>query len=79
MLAQDGATVAVLGLPEDQERTHSLAARLNGAASRIYFYQSDVSVYEQCRKAVAEVFKHTGASIFWSTTPGSPAIAPSAR
>jgi acetoacetyl-CoA reductase len=60
VLAQDGATVAVLGLPEDQERTHSLAARLNGASSRIYFYQSDVSVYEECRKAVEAVLQEHG-------------------
>ncbi|MFY9711269.1 MAG: SDR family NAD(P)-dependent oxidoreductase, partial [Candidatus Cybelea sp.] len=45
LLATDGATVAVLGLPEDRDRAHSLAARLNGAASRIHFYQGDVSAY----------------------------------
>jgi NAD(P)-dependent dehydrogenase (short-subunit alcohol dehydrogenase family) len=57
VLAEDGATVAVLGLPEDRERTHNLAARLNGAASRIHFYQSDVSIYDQCRETVAAVLQ----------------------
>ncbi len=60
VLAEDGATVAVLGLPEDQERTHSLAARLNGASSRIHFYQSDVSVYQECHAAVAAVLQEHG-------------------
>ncbi len=60
LLAEDGATVAVLGLAVDQERTHSLAARLNGAASRIHFYQSDVGVFEQCREAVAAVLAEHG-------------------
>jgi acetoacetyl-CoA reductase len=60
LLAGDGATVAVLGLPEDRERTHSLAALLNGAASRIHFYQSDVSIYDECRETVAAVLKEHG-------------------
>ena len=60
VLAEDGATVAVLGLPEDRERTHLLASRLNGAAKRVHFYQSDVSEFEQCREAVAEVLRVHG-------------------
>jgi acetoacetyl-CoA reductase len=60
LLAEDGATVAVLGLPEDRERTHALAARLNGAAARIHFYQSNVSSYDECREAVAAVLGEHG-------------------
>ncbi|HEY2475864.1 MAG TPA: 3-oxoacyl-ACP reductase FabG [Candidatus Cybelea sp.] len=60
LLATDGATVAVLGLPVDRERTHSLAAQLNGAASRIHFYQTDVAYYEQCREAAEAVLREHG-------------------
>jgi NAD(P)-dependent dehydrogenase (short-subunit alcohol dehydrogenase family) len=60
LLAQDGATVAVLGLPEDRARTQHLAARLNGAASRLHYYESNVSIYEQCREAVASVVREHG-------------------
>jgi NAD(P)-dependent dehydrogenase (short-subunit alcohol dehydrogenase family) len=59
-LAEDGATVAVLGLPEDRDRARALAAQLNGAASRIHFYQSNVGVYEQCREAVAAILREHG-------------------
>jgi acetoacetyl-CoA reductase len=60
LLAEDGATVAVLGLPEDKTRTHKLASRLNGAAPRIHYYQSNVGVYQQCREAVEAVLKEHG-------------------
>lgn len=60
LLAEDGATVAVLGLPEDRERTTGLAARLNGAAPRIHFYQSNVGIYQQCQDAVAAVVQEHG-------------------
>lgn len=60
LLAEDGATVAVLGLPDDRERAHNLAARLNGAASKIHFYQSDVSIYDECRETVAAVLQEYG-------------------
>jgi len=60
LLAQDGAKVAVLGLPEDRERAHTLAAQLNGAASRIHFYQTDVAAFDECRTAVDAVLKEHG-------------------
>ncbi len=60
LLAQDGATVAVLGLPEDRARTLHLASHLNGAASRLHYYESNVGVYEQCREAVASVVREHG-------------------
>jgi acetoacetyl-CoA reductase len=60
LLAEDGASVAVLGLPEDKARTRRLAAHLNGAASRLHFYETDVSVYERCREAVAAVLGEHG-------------------
>jgi acetoacetyl-CoA reductase len=55
LLAEEGATVAVLGLPEDRARTQGLAARLNGAANRLHYYESNVGIFEQCRAAVATV------------------------
>ena len=60
LLAEDGASVAVLGLPEDEARTHRLAAHLNGSASRIEFYETDVSIYDRCRKAVGDVLDKHG-------------------
>ena len=60
LLAEDGATVAVLGLPEDRARTEHLAARLNGAASRLHFYETDVGIYERCKEAVAAVLREHG-------------------
>ncbi len=60
LLAQDGATVAVLGLPEDRERTRTLRSHLDGAASRLHFYETDVSVYDACEKAVAEILREHG-------------------
>jgi acetoacetyl-CoA reductase len=60
LLANDGATVAVLGLPEDRARTQHLAARLNGAAPRVHFYETDVGIYERCREAVAAVLAEHG-------------------
>ena len=59
-LAQDGATVAVLGLPEDRERTQTLAGRLNGAAARVHFYETNVGMYERCREAVSAVLREHG-------------------
>jgi acetoacetyl-CoA reductase len=60
LLTQDGATVAVLGLPEDRNRTEHLAARLNGAAPRLHFYEADVGNYERCKEAVAAVLREHG-------------------
>ncbi|MBV8530161.1 MAG: beta-ketoacyl-ACP reductase [Candidatus Eremiobacteraeota bacterium] len=60
LLAKDGATVAVLGLPEDRARTASLAGRLNGASPRVHFYETDVSIYARCQAAVAAVLREHG-------------------
>jgi acetoacetyl-CoA reductase len=60
LLAEDGATVAVLGLPEDQARTSHLAAQLNGAAKRIVFYETDVAHYDRCKAAVDTVLREHG-------------------
>ncbi|HEY6325306.1 MAG TPA: beta-ketoacyl-ACP reductase [Candidatus Cybelea sp.] len=60
LLAEDGARVAVLGLPEDEARTERLAAHLNGAAARLEFHETDVGIYERCREAVAAVLDRHG-------------------
>ena len=60
LLAEDGATVAVLGLPIDRERTERLRVSLNGSASRVHFYQGDVGVFAECRRAVDEVVREHG-------------------
>ena len=60
LLAEDGATVAVLGLPEDKARTQKLAGLLNGAAPRLHFYETNVGIYERCREAVAAVLREHG-------------------
>jgi acetoacetyl-CoA reductase len=60
LLAEDGATVAVLGLPEDRGRTNALASSLNGAAKRLHFYETDVSVYHRCEETVAAVLEEHG-------------------
>jgi len=60
LLARDGANVAVLGLPEDRDRTQHLAGSLNGAAARIHFYETNVGVYDRCREAVEAVLREHG-------------------
>lgn len=60
LLAEDGATVAVFGLPEDQARTQGLASQLNGAAPRIHFYETNVSMFDRCKEAVAAVLREHG-------------------
>lgn len=60
LLARDGATVAVLGLPEDRARTQSLASRLNGASPRIHFYETNVGFYDRCKEAVNAVLAEHG-------------------
>jgi len=60
LLAKDGANVAVLGLPEDRDRTQTLASLLNGASPRIHFYETNVSVYDRCKEAVNQVLAHHG-------------------
>ncbi|MGB8965012.1 MAG: beta-ketoacyl-ACP reductase [Candidatus Cybelea sp.] len=60
VLVEDGATVAVLGLPEDRARAHTLAAAFNGAASRLHFYETNVGLYQECQDGVAEVLRQHG-------------------
>ncbi len=60
ILAHDGASVAVLGLPEDHARTAHLRSRLNGASERIHFYETNVGIFDQCRAAIATVLAEHG-------------------
>lgn len=55
LLAADGAAVAVLGIPEDRERTEQLRSSLDGFAQRVHFYEADVADHIQCESAVALV------------------------
>jgi acetoacetyl-CoA reductase len=59
-LVEDGATVAVLGLPEDLERTARLKVHLDGSASRVEFYEANVGIFDQCRSAVSRVLEAHG-------------------
>ena len=60
ILAQDGATVAVLSLPTDRDRTEQLKVHLNGSSSRLHFYEGDVGWYAECRRAVGEILERHG-------------------
>jgi acetoacetyl-CoA reductase len=59
-LARDGASVAVLGLPEDLERTRKLKLHLDGSASRVEFFEANVGIFDQCRAAVERVLEAHG-------------------
>ncbi len=60
LLADDGATVAVLGLPIDRERTEVLRVHLNGSAKRLHFYEGNVGDFAACRQAVAAILEEHG-------------------
>jgi NAD(P)-dependent dehydrogenase (short-subunit alcohol dehydrogenase family) len=60
LLADDGATVAVLGLPIDRERTETLRVHLNGSAKRLHFYEGNVGDFAECGRAVANVLEEHG-------------------
>ncbi|HME81897.1 MAG TPA: 3-oxoacyl-ACP reductase FabG [Candidatus Eremiobacteraceae bacterium] len=60
LLAADGATVIVMGLASDRERTESLRASLNGAAHRVAFREGNVAHYDICKGVVDEVRAHYG-------------------
>jgi NAD(P)-dependent dehydrogenase (short-subunit alcohol dehydrogenase family) len=60
MLADDGAQVAVIGLPVDRERTETLRSHLNGSAARVHFYEGNVGVYDQCKAAIEAIVKEHG-------------------
>ncbi len=59
-LAGDGATVAVIGIPDDRERTETLKASLNGTAKFVKFYEADVADYSQCENAAKAVIADYG-------------------
>lgn len=60
ILANDGAKVAVLGLPADRERTDVLRSSLNGSAQNVLFYEGNVGEYERCAAAVEAIVKEHG-------------------
>lgn len=60
ILAEDGARVAVVGLPIDQERTEKLRASLNGTAPQIDFFEGDVGDFERCRNVVNAIIQRYG-------------------
>jgi acetoacetyl-CoA reductase len=60
ILAADGATVAVVGVAADRERTQGLRAALDGVASRIRFFEADVADHAACDAAVAQVLADCG-------------------
>lgn len=60
LLAQDGATVAVVGIPADRERTETLRASLNGTAKLVHFYEGDVADPAQCEAAMKQVIAAHG-------------------
>ena len=55
LLAEDGASVVVMGLPPDRERTEALRASLNGAAKRVRFREGNVAHYDVCKGIADEV------------------------
>lgn len=60
MLADEGAVVAVLGIPDDRERTEALRLSLNGSAKRVEFYEANVADPAACQHAVNEVVSAHG-------------------
>jgi NAD(P)-dependent dehydrogenase (short-subunit alcohol dehydrogenase family) len=59
-LAHDGATIAVIGVPDDRERTEELRASLNGTAKLVHFYEANVADAQACTDAVAAVIADHG-------------------
>jgi NAD(P)-dependent dehydrogenase (short-subunit alcohol dehydrogenase family) len=59
-LAADGAVVAVIGIPDDRERTAALQASLNGSAKRVEFYEGNVADHRACEAAVHAVIEKHG-------------------
>jgi acetoacetyl-CoA reductase len=60
MLANEGAVVAVLGIPEDRERTETLRLSMNGSAKRLEFYEANVSDPQACQQAVSGILAAHG-------------------
>jgi len=59
-LAADGATVAVLGIAADRERTETLRASLNGTAKLVHFYEADVADPHACARAAQAIIEAHG-------------------
>jgi acetoacetyl-CoA reductase len=59
-LANDGAIVAVVGIPPDRERTEVLRASLNGSAKLVQFYEADVADPLACAAAAQAVIEANG-------------------
>lgn len=59
-LATDGATVAVIGVPDDRERTETLKASLNGTAKMVKFFEANVADPAQCEAAAKAVIGEYG-------------------
>lgn len=59
-LANDGAVIAVIGVPDDRERTDVLRASLNGTAKFVHFYEANVADAQACADAVAAVIAEHG-------------------
>jgi acetoacetyl-CoA reductase len=59
-LAADGATVAVLGVPADRERTAALRAALDEGAERVLFHETDVADPHACQRAAQWVIAECG-------------------
>ena len=59
-LTSDGATVAVVGIPADRERTETLRGSLNGSATNLHFYEANVADHAACEAAVQGVLKDFG-------------------
>jgi len=60
LLAGDGATVAIFGLAGDRARADDVRVGLDGAASRVDFYEADVGDFDACRRGVAAVHARFG-------------------
>lgn len=59
-LACDGATVAVVGIPDDRERTETLRTSLNGSGHLVDFFEANVADYDACEAAVRAVTEKYG-------------------
>ncbi len=60
VLAAEGATVAVLGVAADRDRTEQLRSSLNGSAQRVAFYEADVADPLACQHAAEAVIAAYG-------------------
>ncbi len=59
-LAADGAMVAVIGIPEDRERTETLRGSLNGTAKLVEFFEANVSDPQACNAAAQSIAARYG-------------------